>query len=95
LAASFPKEEKYGLSLQVTKAAISIPSNIAEGSSCQNEKDYNRFIQIALGSSFELETQLLIAQEVNFGHADLRSNILAMLNEEQRMLVNFAGKLQK
>jgi hypothetical protein len=48
LVESFPKEERFGLSLQMTKAAISIPSNIAEGSSRTSEKDYNRFLEIAL-----------------------------------------------
>ena len=61
LIAAFPKEEKYGISSQITRAAVSISSNIAEGSSRKSEKDYNRFIEISLGSTFELETQLLIA----------------------------------
>lgn len=47
LTSTFPKEEKYGISSQVTKAAVSIPSNIAEGSSRSREKDYNRFIEIS------------------------------------------------
>lgn len=63
----FPKKEKYGISSQITKAAVSIPSNIAEGSSRTSERDYCRFIEISLGSSFELETQLLIADAVNYG----------------------------
>ena len=67
LIESFPKEEKYGLSIQITKAAVSIPSNIAEGSSRTSEKDYNRFLEIDLGSSFELETQILISEALNFG----------------------------
>jgi four helix bundle protein len=95
LVATFPKEEKYGLSIQVTKTAVSIPSNIAEGNGRQSERDYYRFIQIALGSAFELETQLLIAQEINYGEPVLRSEVLKILNEEQRMLVSFGGKLQK
>ena len=66
----FPKEEKYGLSNQITKAAVSIPSNIAEGSSRSSMKDYNRFLEISLGSAFELETQLLIADAVNFGEKE-------------------------
>ncbi|MEO5946227.1 MAG: four helix bundle protein [Chitinophagaceae bacterium] len=53
---SFPKEEKYSISSQITRAAVSIPSNIAEGSSRSSMKDYNRFLEIPLGSTFELET---------------------------------------
>jgi four helix bundle protein len=65
LVGSFPKSEIYSLAHQATRAATSIPSNIAEGSSRRSEKDYYRFIEISLGSSFELETQLLIAKAVN------------------------------
>jgi four helix bundle protein len=52
----FPAQEKFGMALQINKAGVSIPSNIAEGSSRSSDKDYNRFIEISLGSSFELET---------------------------------------
>jgi len=72
LTASFPKEEKYGLSSQMTRAAVSIPSNVAEGSSRSSEKDYNRFLEISLGSTYELETQLLISQAVNYGNSNLQ-----------------------
>src|SRR5688500_5552970 len=76
LTSTYPKEEKYGITSQITKAAVSIPSNIAEGSSRSSEKDYNRFIEISLGSTFELETQLLIAEAVNDGDKQLRSEML-------------------
>ena len=56
-AEAFPKTEKYGLSSQITRSAVSIPSNIAEGASRNSEKDFARFLKIALGSAFELETQ--------------------------------------
>ena len=72
LVSSFPKEEKFSLSIQITRAAISIPSNIAEGSSRSSEKDYNRFIEMSLGSTFELETQLLISAAVNLGNSEVR-----------------------
>ena len=90
---TFPKTEKYSLARQATRAAVSIPSNIAEGSSRRSEKDYNRFIEISLGSSFELETQLLIAKAVNFGDAVLIDNTLGKIDEEQKMLIAFANKL--
>ena len=60
-AEAFPKTEKYGLSSQITRSAVSIPSNIAEGASRNSEKNFARFLEIALGSEFELETQLIIA----------------------------------
>ncbi len=59
LTDTFPKEDKYGICQQMTRSGVSIPSNIAEGSSRRSEKDYARFIEISLGSSFELETQLI------------------------------------
>ncbi len=76
LTGYFPKEEKYGITSQITRASVSIPSNIAEGSSRSSEKDYNRFIEISLGSSFELETQLLISQALSFGENNLTAEIL-------------------
>ena len=57
----FPSKEKFSLSSQITRSAISIPSNIAEGASRVSVKDFARFLEISIGSSFELETQLRIA----------------------------------
>jgi four helix bundle protein len=56
-----PKEELYGLRSQITRAVVSIPSNIAEGCSRGSEKDFKRFLEISLGSAFELETGLVLA----------------------------------
>ena len=93
LVNTFPKEEKYGISSQLTRAAVSIPSNIAEGSSRRSEKDYCRFIEISLGSSFEMETQVLIAAAVDFGNAEIRDEILRDIRDEQKMLTGFMNKL--
>ena len=79
---------------QITRAAVSIPSNIAEGSSRSSDKDYRRFIEFSLGSSFELETQLLIAKAINVGAEDLANTILKDVDEEQKMLISFMNKLQ-
>src|SRR6476659_8041816 len=95
LVDTFPKEQKFGISSQITRSAVSIPSNIAEGSSRFSEKDYCRFIEISLGSTFELETQLLIAKAANFGNHELRDKILNDLNEEEKMLISFMNKLNK
>lgn len=90
---SFPIQEKYGLALQITKSGVSIPSNIAEGSSRSSDKDYNRFIEISLGSAFELETQLLVAREVKYGNLSLIHTTLELLAEEEKMLSAFSKSL--
>ncbi len=94
LVSTFPKDEKFGMSSQITRAAVSIPSNIAEGSSRSSDKDYNRFIEISLGSSFETETQVLIAEAVNYGDNELRKKLLCDLDEEQKMLISFMKVLK-
>ena len=95
LTEEFPKEEKFGLSIQITRAGVSIPSNIAEGSSRSSEKDYARFIEISMGSSYELETQLLIAQRLSYGNQSLLSQTITDVNDEQKMLMGFGSKLNK
>jgi four helix bundle protein len=67
LTASFPKEERYGLSSQLQRCAVSIPSNIAEGNARTSTRDYARFVSMALGSSAELHTQLLLSAEPGLG----------------------------
>jgi len=94
LTTEFQKEEKYEICSQITKAAVSIPSNIAEGSSRSGEKDYRRFLEIALGSTFELETQLLISAAVNFGNKNMIKDILDNVDQEQKMLMSFINKIQ-
>lgn len=66
LTAFFPASEKFNLISQISRCAVSIPSNIAEGCARDSQKDFARFLQISLGSSFELETQFEIAKELNF-----------------------------
>ena len=61
-----PYEEKYGLKSQMCRAVVSIPSNIAEGCSRNSETEFKRFLEIAIGSAFELETQLIILSELKF-----------------------------
>lgn len=62
----FPNSEKYGLSNQLQRAAVSIASNIAEGAARCSEKDFAHFLEFSLGSSFEVETQLLISKNLNY-----------------------------
>ena len=66
LSKSFPGEEKFGMISQMTRATVSIPANIAEGSSRNSDKDYARFLQIALGSAFEVQTYLVIAKNMRW-----------------------------
>ncbi len=64
LTAAFPREERYGLTAQLQRAAVSIPSNIAEGNARSSLKDYARFVSMALGSTAEVQTQLLLSRDL-------------------------------
>lgn len=88
----FPKNEIYGLSSQMQRAAISIPSNIAEGYSRKNLKEYIQFLHIAYGSSAELETQLTIAKEL-YPKLDYRPTE-SFLEEVRKMLNTIIKKLE-
>ncbi len=89
----FPKDEQFILCSQMKRAAISIPSNIAEGFRRKHNKEYNRFINIALGSSSELETQLILAKDLNFIKENDLVKLLEKLDYICRMLVNLSKKL--
>jgi len=93
LIAKFPKEEKFNLSSQISRAAVSIPSNIAEGCSRKSPKEFSRFLEIALGSSFELETQILIADTADYGDKETRTQLIKDIDEEQKMIMSFMRKL--
>jgi four helix bundle protein len=67
LSKQFPREETYGLSNEMRRAAVSIPSNIAEGAGRLNGREYRQYLGVARGSSFELQAQLTIARELGFG----------------------------
>ena len=71
LTKSFPTDERYGLTNQIRRASVSIPSNIAEGAARQGNKEFIQFLYIALGSCAEVETQLMIAQNLNYGNHKL------------------------
>ena len=93
LADTFPKEDKFSLVQQMTKASVSIPSNIAEGSSRKSERDYSRFIEVSLGSAFELETQIIIAEKLHKGDQQLLQELKTEITDEQKMLTGFQQKL--
>ncbi len=82
---TFPQEELYGLTTQMRRAAVSIPSNIAEGNA-RSTKDYIRFLDIALGSLAELETQCELAYEIGFIHRESLINLMEEGDEIGKML---------
>ena len=82
----FPKREHFGLAAQIRKTAVSIASNIAEGSARQSDKEFNQFLIIARGSMAELHTQLIIAHECGFVAKEVLDDLVAKLNEIGRML---------
>ena len=85
-AANLPIEEKFGIRSQITRAAVSMPSNITEGCSRKSDKELAHFLEIALGSSFELETQLLICRNLAFGNHAIDESIVSNLSSFQKML---------
>ncbi|MEI8230104.1 MAG: four helix bundle protein [Candidatus Peregrinibacteria bacterium] len=89
----FPKSEIYGLSSQMRRSAVSIPSNIAEGRKRGTRKDYRQFLLIAYGSGGELETQVEIAKRLTFGNEKDRLVVDQTLNEVMRMLNVITSKL--
>ncbi|MCL4484408.1 MAG: four helix bundle protein [Bacteroidetes bacterium] len=92
-AASLPTEEKFGIRSQVTRAAVSMASNIAEGCSRKSDKELAHFLEIALGSSFELETQLLICKTIKIGDPLIDDEIVLNLSSFQKMLNVFYSKV--
>lgn len=89
-----PAEEKFGLRSQICRAAVSIPSNIAEGCSRNSQVDFKRFLEIALGSSYELETQLIITQELALISKEKVQPMIEQINKEQKMINYLIGKLK-
>lgn len=94
LTHSFPREELYGLCQQMRRAAIAIPSNIAEGYQRNHIKEYIQFLYIAKSSASELETQLILAQRLNFGNTEEQNTSLNLLTEVIKMLTKLISKLK-
>ncbi|WP_441556992.1 four helix bundle protein [Chryseobacterium sp. 2TAF14] len=84
--ANFPKEEMYGLVSQLRRSAVSIPSNIAEGAARQSNKEYIQFLYVALGSLMELDTQLIIAKNINFISEESLIELQLKMEEIGKML---------
>ncbi len=86
ITANFPSSEKLGLTQQIRRAAISIPSNVAEGQFRNSSKEFKQFLSIALGSAAELETQLIIAREINYLSVEDSIFLLTILERIMKML---------
>jgi four helix bundle protein len=93
ITSKFPADEKFGLTNQLRRSSVSIPSNIAEGSSRNSNKDFARFLEIAIGSAYEIETQLLIALDLGFIKIDELEKSVNELNEIIKMISRFRSNL--
>ena len=91
---SFPSEERYGLTSQIRRAGVSVPSNIAEGHSRFHTKEFLNHLSIARGSLAELETELMIAQRVGFLSEEQLTKVLAMTDEIGRMTARLRQSLE-
>lgn len=95
LCKSFPKDEVYGLQSQIKRSAVSIPSNIAEGYGRSYTQSYIQFLRISRGSLLELETQIIIAKELNFV-TDADYKIMSgLITEESKMINAFLRSIEK
>ena len=92
---AFPKEEVYGLTSQMRRAAVSVPSNIAEGFNRRSNRDYGLFLYIALGSLGELETQTRIARNLEFMASSAAEALIKEIDEIQRMTRNLIKRLEE
>ena len=95
LTAEFPKSEVYGLSSQMQRAAVSIASNIAEGSARSTRKDFKQFVSIARGSNCELQTQLLIANRLGLAEEHRIGEIELLSHEVGQMLSGLSKYLSQ
>jgi four helix bundle protein len=93
LTQKFPKEETYGLVSQLRRAAVSVASNIAEGRGRLNPGEFRQFLGIALGSTFEIQTQLLVARKMAMGSEQAINEAAALSDEVSKMLTSFIQTL--
>jgi four helix bundle protein len=90
----FPSDERFGLTSQMRRSAVSIPSNIAEGYGRNSTGDYKRFLQIAVGSLFELQTQIEIAFQLNYVNEDKYKSVFMICTEIDKMLYSLIQKVK-
>lgn len=94
LTNTFPSHERFGLVSQMQRSAVSIPTNIAEGSAKTSNKDFARFLEISIGSSLELETELIIALNLKYVDSMIFEDIQNEIIELQKMITVFKNKLE-
>ncbi|MFK5879096.1 MAG: four helix bundle protein [Flavobacteriaceae bacterium] len=90
----FPNEEKFGLTSQLNRCSVSIPSNIAEGTSKSSSKHFKTFLETSLGSAFEWETQIIIAFKIGYISQEKFKEVENRINKIQNMIYNFMNKLE-
>ena len=94
ITSSFPKEELYGLTSQIRRTSVSIPSNIAEGFGRNSTGDYKRFLQISLGSLYELQTQVEICSRLNYLSNEHYTDIQQKAFELEKMINSMISKIK-
>jgi len=90
----FPREELYGLTSQMRRSSVSIPTNIAEGCGRNRDTELNRFFEIAMGSASELEYLFLLARDLSFLGKEECNTLMSEITEIKRMLASFIRKLK-
>ena len=93
ITSTFPDHERFGLISQIRRAATSIPSNLAEGAGRNTGKDFAHFLSICQGSSFELETQLILSEKLGFIDSDKSNLLIQELNEISKMIFSLRNKI--
>jgi four helix bundle protein len=91
---SFPDDERFGLISQMRRCSISIPSNIAEGSGRSTDKDFAHFLSMSISSAFELETQLLVSNDLGYINDETVNKLERKINELQKMIYGLRSKLK-
>lgn len=95
ISSEFPNSEKFQLTSQMQRAAYSIPSNFCEGCGRDSDKDFNRFVQIALGSAHELEYFFILAKDLSFITIQDQEKFSVSINEIKKKLHNLSKKLKQ
>lgn len=92
ISSAFPDSERFGLTSQIRRAAVSIPSNIAEGAARKSDKEFLQFLSIAMGSLAELETQYIIATRLDFVKED--ETVINLITDEKKLLLGYRNYIK-
>lgn len=95
MTSAFPSGEKYGLISQLNRCVVSIPANISEGSGRNTDKDFAHFLNVSLGSAYELETLLILSSDVNLINSDKLENLSLKTSEIQKMIFGLIKTLRQ